>query len=314
MKYRERCQYMKHNVCIVVYHDISSEKNPLTSQLSISTRPDVFRKHVLYFVKNFDVIGVDELLSDRLPPRPLLVTFDDAYQSVLSIAGPILKEVGIPSVFSVIASAVRGDSLPIDNVLSLAVEEIGLPRVLDLSGLTATAVSSVGEVISRYVASMRPAEITGLKTRLLSAIGTTEAEARQMSKTFLDLTDMHKLEDFRIEVGNHSLTHSFFRALSREELEVEIGQSRQVLQRLSGQQVRCLSIPYGDRRDATESVLAIAHASGHVAIFLVHARSNRFRRHDNTYYRVALSNERLPMMPLLLWVFPILRSLRRGLS
>jgi hypothetical protein len=189
---------MKQDVSIVVYHDISAEKNPLTSQLSVSTCPDIFRKHISYFVKNFDVIGLDELLSGRLPRRPLLVTFDDAYRSVLSIAGPILKEVSIPSVFSLIASAVRGDWLPIDNVLSLAVEEMGLPRVLPFLGLTGPEVSSVGEMISSVVANMRPVEVAALKARILSSIGTTEAETRQMSQTFLDSGDVHTLRDYRI--------------------------------------------------------------------------------------------------------------------
>jgi peptidoglycan/xylan/chitin deacetylase (PgdA/CDA1 family) len=305
---------MKQDVSIVCYHDISAEKNRLTSQLSVSTRPDVFRKHISYFVKNFDVIGVDELLSGRLPRRPLLVTFDDAYRSVLTTAGPILAEVNVPSVFSVIASAVQGDSLPLDNVLSLAVEEMGLPRVLRLTGLPEKVVSSVGEMISRFVPRMRPTEITALKARMLSVIGTSEAQARQISKTFLDSSDLAKLGRYRIEVGNHSLTHSFFRTLSKDELDIEIGRSRRDLQRISGQQVRCLSIPYGDQRDATESVMAVARASGHVAIFLVHARSNRFRRCDDTYYRVGLSNEGVATMPLMLWAFPILRSFRHGLS
>jgi hypothetical protein len=98
--------------------------------------------------------------------------------------------------------------------------------------------------------------------------------------------------------------------LSSDELDVEIGHSRRDLQRLSGQQVRCLSIPYGDQRDATERVAALAGASGHAAIFLVHARSNRFRHRDNTFYRVAFGNEGVEMMPLMLRVFPILRSFR----
>jgi peptidoglycan/xylan/chitin deacetylase (PgdA/CDA1 family) len=305
---------MTKNISIVCYHDISAEKNPLTSQLSITTHPEVFRKHIRYFTKNFDIIDVDELLLGRLPRRPLLVTFDDAYRSVLSTAGPILKENNISSVFFLIAAAVQGDWLPIDNVLSLAVEEMGLPRVLGLSGMTGTGLSSVSEVISRIGPSMRPTDVTALKARILSAIGTTEAAARKTSKILLDSSEMRKLEDYRIEVGNHSLTHSFFRALSRDELNVEIGQSRRDLQGLSGQQVRCLSIPYGDQGDATESVAAVARASGHVAIFLAHARSNRFRRRESTYSRVALSNQAVRMIPLMLWGFPILRSLRDGLG
>jgi peptidoglycan/xylan/chitin deacetylase (PgdA/CDA1 family) len=305
---------MKQEVFIVAYHDISSEKDPLTSQLLLSTRPEMFRQHLTYFNKNYDLIDVDELLSGKLPRRPLLLTFDDAYRSVLSTAGPILKDFNAPSVFFIIASAVRGDWLAIDNVLSLAVEEMGLPRVLRLMSLPGMAVSSVSEIISRFVAGMRPSEIAVLKARIFFALGTTEAAVRQMSKEFLDLTDLDELKNYRIEVGNHSMTHSHFRTLSRDELDIEIRQSRRELQRLSGQKVRCLSIPYGDEQDATENALAFAEGGGHQAIFLVHARSNRFRRRDNAYYRVSLRNERPEKLALALRILPILRSLRHAFA
>ncbi len=305
---------MKQNVSIVAYHDISIEKNPLTEHLSISTHPEVFREHIAYFVKNFDLIGADELFYGKLPRRPLLLTFDDAYRSVLSIAGPLLKEVKAPSIFFVIPSIVQGASLPIDNVLSLAVEIMGFPRLLALMGRNGGNVSSVGDVISRLIPTMRRNEIAEVKARIFADLGITETAARQMSKIFLDVTDMPKLESYRMEVGNHSLTHSHFRNLSRDELDIEIGQSRRELQRLSGQRVRCLSIPYGDERDATESATAAALASGHDAIFLVHARSNRYRRRGDTYYRVSLRDEGTEKLRLLLGVLPTLRSLVHRLT
>jgi peptidoglycan/xylan/chitin deacetylase (PgdA/CDA1 family) len=304
---------MQRAVSIVLYHDVSAEKNPLTSHLSVSTFPDLFRSHMVYLAKNFDVIGADELISNRLPARPLLVTFDDAYRSIVSTAGPILKELGIPSVFSVIAAAVQDDFLPIDNLLSLAVEVMGLQRVLCLGFPGASGISSVIQLISQRVPAMRPAEIAAAKIRLLSEMEMTEASARQMSQTFVEPLDLRRLSDYRIEIGNHSLSHSFFRGLTRDELEIEIGGSCRRLEDLSGQKVRCLSIPYGNWLDTTEEVLDVAHASGHAAIFLVHARSNRFRSHHDTYYRVDLENVGLAKMPIVLGVLPILRSLRHGL-
>ena len=38
---------------------------------------------------------------DRLPPRPLLVTFDDGYRNNLTYAVPELEEQGIPAIFHV---------------------------------------------------------------------------------------------------------------------------------------------------------------------------------------------------------------------
>jgi peptidoglycan/xylan/chitin deacetylase (PgdA/CDA1 family) len=302
------------NISVVTYHDISEESSPFTAQLRLSTRPEIFRKHIAYYKKNFDLIGADELLGVRLPRKPLLVTFDDAYRSVLSVAAPLLKEINAPSIFFVIPAVVRGDTLPIDNVLSFAVEEIGISRTLALMNLKGSGVLSVAEIMSQLIATMPQDEIASLKARIFAALGITEEAARQMSNVFLSRADMRQLAAFQMEVGNHSMTHSHFRALSSRELDIEIGQSRRDLQSLSAQAVRCLSIPYGDERDATHDALAAARRSGHQAIFLVHARSNRYRPATDTYYRVSLRNEGICKLRLAIRVFPTIRSIRHGLT
>jgi len=301
------------DVTVVAYHDISADKCPLTSQLGISTRPEVFRKHVEYYKKNFDFISVDDLLSGRLPRKALLITFDDAYRSVLNVAGPLLKEANAPSIFFVIPSAVQTLTLPIDNALSLAAQELGMQRVVALMGIGGATVSSVGELISRFISKMSLSEIVLLKERLFAALRTTEAAARELYKVFLDPNDMRRLADYRISVGNHSMTHSHFRKLSAGELDCEIGKSRNELEKLSGQSVRSLSVPYGNEIDATDKAIAVARNSGHKAIFLVHARSNRFRPVYDIYYRVSLKNEEASRIWLTVCVFPIIRSFRDGL-
>ena len=152
-------------------------------------------------------------------------------------------------------------------------------------------------------------EIANVKARIFSVLGTTEQAARRGSSKFLSKTEINELANYGIEIGNHSMTHSHFRALSTRELEVEIRESRNELQRLSGQSVRCLSVPYGNKLDATKDALAVARESGHQAIFLVHARNNRFRSFEDIYYRISLRNEPTWTMPLELHLLPVLRSM-----
>lgn len=301
------------DVSIVLYHNISANKCPLTSQLGISTRPEVFRKHIEYYKKNFDFISEDDLLSGRLPRKALLVTFDDAYRSVLNVAAPLLKEVNAPSIFFIIPSTVQTLTLPIDNVLSLAVEELGMQRVVALMDLGSAMTSSVGELISRFISKMTLGEIALLKERLLAALGTTEAAVRELYKIFLEPNDMRRLADYGVSVGNHSMTQSHFRMLSAGELGREIEQSRSELEKLSGQSVRSLSVPYGSEIDATDNAITVTRNSGHKAIFLVQARSNHFRTVNDIYYRVSLRNEEVSQLWLRVCVFPIIRSFRDSL-
>jgi len=141
-------------------------------------------------------------------------------------------------------------------------------------------------------------------------MGTTEAEIRRGSNLFLGTADIKALSSMRIEIGNHSMGHTFFRSLSPTELETEIVESRALLEYLSGQPVPYLSIPYGNMLDATGNALTAARRSKHKAIFLVHAKSNRFRPASDIFYRVSPGAAALEDLPFKLRVMPMIRSVR----
>ena len=295
---------------VVLYHDISSDRDPLTTQLEISTAPELFAQHLLYFAKHFDFVSAADILTGKLPRRAILVTFDDAYRSVLQTAGPILKAVNAPSLFFVNPGTVQSEKLPIDNVLSYAVEQLGLERVLALIDANTGGILSTREIIANVVPTKRQSEVRGIKERLLSALNLTETQMYRACELFMRPADINALANYRVDVGNHSMSHTHFRTLNDEELETEIAVSRTNLEQLSGQRVRCLSIPYGNKADATEPALRTARASGHEAIFLVHAKSNRFRPAGDIYYRTSLQSTPAAALPLRLHALPALRSIR----
>jgi peptidoglycan/xylan/chitin deacetylase (PgdA/CDA1 family) len=300
---------MHRNVSIIVYHHVTSEVEPLTANLFLSTRPEIFRSHVKYFAQNFDIIGVDDLLAGRLPRKPLLLTFDDAYRSIVTEAAPILAEFSAPSLFFIIPSVLTEETLPIDNLLSLAVQELGAQRIASILGRPTTLL--VAQMLSNVIAQKRRYEIAIIKSRLLAELGISESTIRRTWKIFLHKSDLKQFSKFRIEVGNHSRTHTYLRSLSLDELDFEIAQGREQLQRLSSQVVRCLSVPFGNWVDLTNDALAVARSSGHEAIFLVHARSNKFRC-NNIFYRTSLRNEGIQELRFAVQVLPLLRSVRHS--
>lgn len=305
---------MPSEISIVVYHDISDGSDALVKHLSVSTRPEIFERHISYFSKNYDFVSEEDLLTGRLPKNPLLVTFDDAYRSVFDIAGPILRAANAPSIFFLISSVVQRKNIPLDNVLSLAAHAMGVPNLVKLIGSRASGLSSVGDIIASTASTMSLSETRQLRARILDSLGTSDTEVQRESNVFMNSEDVQQLERCCIAVGNHSMNHSHFRTLSTQELNGEIGDSADILRRISGQSVRSLSIPYGHERDATEAALATARASGHQAIFLVHARSNRFRSPGAAYYRISLQNQRLPEMLVSIKLLPVVRSLKTLVS
>ena len=62
---------------VVLYHHVGDE-NDLTRCLGCTTSEETFESHVDWFSRNYDVVSLSDVLSDRpLPPRALLITFDD---------------------------------------------------------------------------------------------------------------------------------------------------------------------------------------------------------------------------------------------
>lgn len=70
---------MRREVTTVVYHHIAEHEDPLK-----------------YFVRHFDIVSGSDVVSGTLPRKPLLITFDDAYRSVLDTASTILKTANGP--------------------------------------------------------------------------------------------------------------------------------------------------------------------------------------------------------------------------
>ena len=93
---------------ILSYHEIADKADALTPTYAVSPtnflrQMDWLRNHGYRFV------SIDDVLASRagkrpLPDRAVLVTFDDAYQSVYVHAWPVLKMFRIPAVVSVVGS------------------------------------------------------------------------------------------------------------------------------------------------------------------------------------------------------------------
>ena len=137
-----------------------------------------------------------------------------------------------------------------------------------------------------------------------------DAAAITVRSPVLAPEDLRTLTRLGVEIGNHTATHVHCRALDAAEQYTELVASRQRLEEICGQPVRAFSVPYGNADDLTPVVQSALRDSGHRAIFLVHARSNRFRPSPDVWYRVSLHDEPVSRLDRELGLKPLLRSLR----
>ncbi len=296
----------------VLYHAVSPLESDFERGLGVITHPEKFEQHIRYFEKNYDIVDLDTILRGKLPRRPLLITFDDFYKSVLTVAREVLKPRNIPSLFFVNPALLGADTIGLDNLLAFSVNRFGLQAVCETMKIPVQSVQSLDDLLEKIASTKSSAERAQMRSTLLAAFGPAPDDKRTRCP-IADPQELLECAELGIEVGNHTSTHVHGRGLKPEELQSEIVKSRQQLAAMCGTDIRAFSVPYGSESDLTEPLLKTLRESGHKATFLVHARSNLLRKAPDIWYRTSLHNEAVSELPRKLTTLPLLRSARHWL-
>ena len=295
-------------IASVLYHHIG-EATVFEDGLGVTTRPDVFAAQIDWLSKHYTFINLDTLLSGVAPRNALLLTFDDAFRSVLDVARAVLAPRGIPGVFFVNPGMLEVGAISLDSVWCWAVNTFGIARACAAGGVPER--DNLGAVLLSDMADLGSREREAVRQRLLAAFGAPDLSGRA---PLLAPGDLAELSELGVEIGNHTATHVHCRSLQPTEVVDEIVTAQSRLSELSGRPVRSFSVPYGHKADLTPEVLEALRQSGHEAIFLVHARSNRWRPAPDIWYRVNMANHSTDRLNTILNVAPVLRSLKAVFS
>lgn len=100
-----------------MYHKVT-DVTPNT----IAVNPSSFRDQQAFLKARYNVVGLDRLVQHLdegvpLPPRAVLLTFDDGYLNNLEVAYPILQEFGHPAVLFPALNFLDRQTLPHDRHL-----------------------------------------------------------------------------------------------------------------------------------------------------------------------------------------------------
>ncbi len=105
---------MNNAIPILMYHQVTPHVHPEFVACSITPRAFAFQMRILKLL-GFNTIDLDQLENYKkgnidLPPKTVLITFDDCYQESIDYAIPILKSNGFKAVFFVPTDCVGGQS------------------------------------------------------------------------------------------------------------------------------------------------------------------------------------------------------------
>lgn len=211
--------FSKNRVRALLYHAVEVDNNPFTKGLNVGVSPAAFSANLDYYQKHYNVVPVSHLGQQDLPPRPLIITFDDGYRSVYENAAPALRERQMSACIYLVSRAVRGELVWVNLVNHV------LRKYPDR---TATVLQQTPEfenidpdnVISYLQNASTPEQITRVYSALVKEFPEVTA-----SGLYASCEEIKEMSEMGIEFGFHTADHFNLSNCNTEEMAAQLDAS-----------------------------------------------------------------------------------------
>ncbi len=269
----------KRRLMILAYHRVlpaaHDENWPFDIEL-ISSTPAEFRWQMQFVARHFRPVTVQQVAAaaaggEPLPPRSVLVTFDDGFADNYQHAFPILRSIGMPACVFVSTDLVgtnRKFWFEIIAHLILRVPEGSSFELADGRTKTIAGPSSERRKIIRsllaQLKSLTDAQRVLFVERFdekFGRFGDSDASHLSRSLTWDEIREMAK---GGIEFGSHGASHSILAKLSENELDGELTRSRDRLAAELQTKPLAIAYPVGGITAFNDTVVAACARAGYV--------------------------------------------------
>ena len=228
-------------VAVLCYHSVRADHDTALPFHELHVTTTTFERHCRLIAAHCNPISLADLREARngtraLPPRAVLVTFDDGYRAVLDLALPILERFKVPAVvFGCSGPIVHHTHFWFDSVY----ESSGEYAVLEARNASArewTAFVNANQVPASPSDRHRPLTVEELKRLAANPL---------------------------IEIGGHTLTHPTLALLPHEEQAREVAGCRRALEQLVGSPIGAFAYPYGaSTHDYSADTVSVVRQAG----------------------------------------------------
>jgi peptidoglycan/xylan/chitin deacetylase (PgdA/CDA1 family) len=222
--YRQRLSHVEFpGMAILCYHGVRADDHESAPFNELHVTRRTFERHCQLLSDSCNPISLDDLRAARagvraLPPRPVLVTFDDGYRGVLDYALPALDRYNVPAVvFACAGPVLSGTCFWFDALCRTSGE---------------------GAVLEARRAPY--AEWKALVQRVETAASASE---RHRPLTLEELRGLAASP--LIEIGGHTMSHPTLALMPIDEQNREVVECRRRLQVALDRPIESFAYPYG---------------------------------------------------------------------
>ena len=263
------------------YHGVISADRPQEREgyeNTVSLRE--FEEQMEWLGQNFQCLGLKDAMQWLERPiggKPaLLVSFDDGYRNNLTLAAPVLKRLGIPAIFFMSTGYIGGKRLlwPLEMDARL---EHSAGVELKLPGESASQViqpgrderKQLGERLRKILKGVPNQERMRYLEYLREKTVLDTAKIDRELNDFMSWEEVRQLAAMGFDIGAHTEEHPILSRLNQQELDRELGTSKQKLEQELGAPIRAIAYPNGGKADYTSEVIKRVKYWGYSEAFCV---------------------------------------------
>lgn len=266
------------SLTVLAYHrvlDIGVEDDYPADPELVSATPRDFAAQMSYVRRHFNVIRFADVIEamdrgDGVPPRSLLITFDDGHFDNYTHAFPVLRSLGLPATIFISTDYIgSGERMFWFDRLAYLLY-CAVPGRYSWSTLNQDF--ELGDVLSRRLATARlVCELKRVPNNMrVSALEELERllpirpdAPRPPRRPALTWEEVREMSDWGIDFASHAVTHPVLTRLDDGALERELRYSREVIYSQTGKDVPVVAYPVGKTGAFDERVAEAARKCGY---------------------------------------------------
>ena len=258
------------------YHIVTDEWPAHVAHVCPFKATDAFRDDMQWLARNHELIGYEELrrrresgARNRKPA--FVVTFDDGFRECLTVAAPILRQVGIPAIFFVTTDFIDNKNLFYRNAVSLGIDALRRANLADqqtllgdLSAIAATDFRSVADA-EVWLLSLRRHDHAQL-SQAISRCGIDPHRFLAESRPYLTTDEVLQLQSDGFTIGAHGESHVRLGNLEVDQLERELAGSCRTVADIVGRSAVPFAFPFSGHGLSIERLESLRARNPHVGL------------------------------------------------
>jgi peptidoglycan/xylan/chitin deacetylase (PgdA/CDA1 family) len=231
---------------VLIFHRVLERPDPLRGgEVDAAT----FRWQMEQLRRHFKVLPLDEAISGlsegSLPRRAACITFDDGYADNVTLALPILQDLGLPATFFIATGFLDGGRMWNDTVIEAIRGATGELDLADL-GLKRYVLGSDDERRAAVADVLGSIKYRALEDRESVAAAIAERSGVSLPDgLMMNSRDVAVLANAGMTIGGHTVNHPILKNLSLEQARAEILDGKARLEQLAGKPVTVFAYPNG---------------------------------------------------------------------